>query len=144
LGGLARNDDAVCLAGLSAWIAAWDDVFWEGDVSDLFPFYTTDCRLEAHIPLVGEVYRGHAGIRAWRNEIVEAVSSFRFHVDRFERAGARIAGLGRLTGTGRFTGFAPDVRWGVVWLLDGDQIARGDAYPSHAAALSALGRRSYR
>ena len=144
MGGLAREDDATSLAGLTAWVAAWDEVFWEGDVSDLFPFYTPDCRLEAHIPLVGEIYRGHVGIRAWRRDIAEAVSTFRFHVDHFERAGARIAGLGKLTGVGRFTGFIPDVRWGVVWLLDGDRIARADAYPSQAAALRALDRRPSR
>ncbi len=133
LAGWEAGDDDACLDALQRWLAAFDDIFWNGDVADLERFYTEDCRLDVHVPILGTSFRGHAGLHEWRAEMLEVIASFRFMPDTFERHGERFAGTGTVAASGRLSGVAPRAPWGVVWSLRDGLIATADAYPGRRA-----------
>jgi ketosteroid isomerase-like protein len=86
-----------------------------------------------------KVYRGHAGLRRYFDELFESFSKVRLHDTEFRDLGNRVLALHRLSVRGRDSGVAIDQQGGTVYELRGGKIVHGRSYLSHAEALKAAG-----
>ena len=86
-----------------------------------------------------KVYRGHAGLRRYFDELFESFSKVRPHDTEFRDLGNRVLVLYRLSVRGRDSGVAIDQQGGTVYELRGGKIVRGRSYLSHGEALKAVG-----
>ena len=86
-----------------------------------------------------KVYRGHAGLRRYVDELFESFSTVRPHDIEFRDLGNRVVALYRLSVRGRDSGVAIDQPGGTVYELRGGKIVHGRSYLSHGEALKAVG-----
>ena len=86
-----------------------------------------------------KIYRGHAGLRRYFDELFESFSKVRPHDTEFRDLGNRVLALYRLSVRGRDSGVAIDQQGGTVYELRGGKIVHGRSYLSHAEALEAAG-----
>jgi ketosteroid isomerase-like protein len=86
-----------------------------------------------------KVYRGHAGLRRYFDELFESFSKVRPHDTEFRDLGNRVVALYRLSVRGRDSGVAIDQQGGTVYELRGGKIVHGRSYLSHGEALEAAG-----
>lgn len=86
-------------------------------------------------------YRGHEGLRKWRENLFEVVKEGRFDVESLtdaDQASAVVAKV-RLRGRARHTDIEVDVPFSITaWLRDG-RVFRSESYTDHAEALEAAG-----
>jgi ketosteroid isomerase-like protein len=85
------------------------------------------------------VYRGHAGLRRYFDELFESFSKVRPYDTEFRDLGNRVLVLYRLSVRGRDSGVAIDQQGGTVYELRGGEIVHGRSYLSHGEALKAVG-----
>ena len=86
-----------------------------------------------------KVYRGHAGLRRYFDELSESFSKVRPHDTEFRDLGNRVLALYRLSVCGRDSGVAIDQQGGTVYELRGGKLLHGRSYLSHSEALKAVG-----
>jgi ketosteroid isomerase-like protein len=84
------------------------------------------------------VYRGHAALRRYFDELFESFSEVRVDDVELRDLGDRVLVLYRLSVRGRDSGVAVDQPGGVVYQLRGGKIVHGRSYLSHAEALEAV------
>ena len=86
-------------------------------------------------------YRGHEGLRKWRDELFEVLNEGRFDVESLTDAGEANAVVAkvRLRGRARHTDIEVNVPFSITaWIQEG-RIARSESYTDHAEALEAAG-----
>jgi len=86
-------------------------------------------------------YRGHEGLREWRDDIFEVLKEGRFEVTSLTDADEVNAVVARhhLRGRARHTNIEVDVPFSTtMWIRDG-RVARSESYLVHAEALKAAG-----
>jgi ketosteroid isomerase-like protein len=86
-----------------------------------------------------KVYRGHAGLRRYFDELFESFSKVRLHDIEFRDLGNRVLVLYELSVCGRDSGVAIDQQGGTVYELRGGKIVHGRSYLSRGEALKAVG-----
>ena len=86
-----------------------------------------------------KVYRGHADLRRYFEELFESFSEVRPDDMEFRDLGNRVLALYRLSVRGRDSGVAIDQPGGTVYELRGGKIVHGRSYLSHGEALRAVG-----
>jgi ketosteroid isomerase-like protein len=86
-------------------------------------------------------YRGHEGLRSWRDDLFEVVKEGRFEVESVtdaDEANAVVA-MVRLRGRARHTDIEVDLPFSITaWIRDGS-ISRTESYTDHQEALEAAG-----
>jgi len=85
------------------------------------------------------VYRGHAALRRYFEELFANFSEVRLHDVAFRDLGNRVLALYRLSVRGRDSGVAIEQQGGTVYELRGGKILHGRSYLSHGEALKAVG-----
>ena len=86
-------------------------------------------------------YRGHEGLRRWRDDLFEVLKEGRFDVESLTDADEANAVVARvhLRGRARHTDLEVDAPFSITaWIRDG-RIARTESYTDHAEALEAAG-----
>jgi ketosteroid isomerase-like protein len=86
-------------------------------------------------------YRGHDGLRRWREDLFEVVREGRFDVESLtdaDEANAVVARV-RLRGRARHTDIEVDVPFSITARIRDGRICRSEAYTDHAEALEAAG-----
>jgi ketosteroid isomerase-like protein len=86
-----------------------------------------------------EVYRGHAALRRYFDELSQSFSEVRLHGVEFRDVGNRVLVLYGLSVRGRDSGVAVDQRGGTVYELRAGKIVHGRSYLSEVAAREAAG-----
>jgi ketosteroid isomerase-like protein len=88
-------------------------------------------------------YRGHEGIRRYREETAETWAELRLDVERIleGKEDDVVVAVGCLRGEGRGSGVQVEQRVGIVYGLRGEKVRYCRAYPDPAEALEAAGLR---
>jgi ketosteroid isomerase-like protein len=93
------------------------------------------------IPDLAEVYHGHEGVRTYWRRWMEAWTDLEFEVQDLRGVGDEVVVLIRdQRQAGRYTGIATDLPpYGMVFTVRGGKLVRWRTFPSHDAALKAVG-----
>jgi ketosteroid isomerase-like protein len=86
-----------------------------------------------------EVYRGHAALRRYFDELLQSFSEVRVHGVEFRDVGNHVLVLYRLSVRGRDSGVAVDQPGGTVYELRSGKIVHGRSYLSEVEAREAVG-----
>ncbi|MCU1281003.1 MAG: hypothetical protein JWM53_4549 [bacterium] len=86
-----------------------------------------------------EVYRGHAALRRYFDELFQSFSEVRMHGVEFRHVGNRVLVLYRLSVRGRDSGVAVDQPGGSVYEVRDGKIIEGRSYLSEVEAREAVG-----
>jgi ketosteroid isomerase-like protein len=91
--------------------------------------------------LVSGVYKGHEGVRRWRNEVFEVVDEARIGIDRLFDAGdgETVVMFLRFQGTARHTRIEFDEPWAGIWRIRDGKLLWAQGYTSRRKALEAAG-----
>jgi ketosteroid isomerase-like protein len=81
--------------------------------------------------------QGRDRLRRSLEELFEAWESYRLELERAEPAGNRVLALVREVARGRASGVEVESRWGYLITVEGDEIARVEAYRDPEDALRA-------
>ena len=84
-------------------------------------------------------YRGHDGMREFREELGEAFEDVRLDADRFIDAGNQVVVLGSMRARGVGSGVEVREARGWLWTLRDGKVVRHQTYDGHEAALEAAG-----
>jgi ketosteroid isomerase-like protein len=85
-------------------------------------------------------YRGHAGLREYRQDLDEAWTDWQIEDHRFLEAGNdRVLHLYRIVGRGRSSGILLDQRVAALWTLRDQRILHGKAFSDQGEALRVAG-----
>jgi ketosteroid isomerase-like protein len=87
----------------------------------------------------GEAYRGHEGVRAWREEIDRNFELHEVFADDVRDVGGRVLVLGSVRFRGRASGVEMRYPFGWVCEMRDGTLSRMLFYSSHADALEAVG-----
>jgi ketosteroid isomerase-like protein len=87
----------------------------------------------------GNVYRGHAGIRRWMDDVSESWGAMEVSDLTVQAVGNRVLALGRVHGEGRASGVPVDRELAQLWEFDKGKGRRAIGFMSHADALQAAG-----
>ena len=119
------------------------EAFSRGDVDEIVSHL--DPEAELHSAIVGgaegNVYRGHAGFRAWYADSFETFESFSFDWSEFRDLGDRVLALGQLQARGRESGVELASEMGWVHTVRRGTLTKIEGFLSHADALEAAGLR---
>jgi ketosteroid isomerase-like protein len=89
---------------------------------------------------IGDVYRGHEGMRAYMAAVYEAFEDYRPEVEELLDAGDRVVTLAVESGTGRGSGATVQSnRTAHVWTLREGKAVRLDLYLDRQPALESVG-----
>ena len=89
---------------------------------------------------IGEVYRGHAGVRSYMAAVADAFADYRPEIEDFVDCGDQVVTLAIESGRGRESGATVQSnRTAHVWTLRDGKAVRIDLYLDRAAALKAVG-----
>jgi ketosteroid isomerase-like protein len=108
-----------------------------------FELFDPDVLLEnvAESPITGP-YRGHEGLRRWREDIEEVVEDLELSVAELRDLGnGLVFGVPRITGRARHSGIEADFTWAGLWHVEGGRIRKATGYQTKAEALEAAGLR---
>jgi ketosteroid isomerase-like protein len=86
-------------------------------------------------------YRGHDGLRRWRDDLFEVVKEGRFDVESLtdaDEASAVVAKV-RLRGRARHTDIEVDVPFSITAWIRSGRISRTESFTDHGEALEAAG-----
>ena len=90
--------------------------------------------------LVGEPYRGHAGIERWVHDVDEQFSEWRIHLEDVREVGSTVIIIARLHGRGRASGIQFDQPSAVVMdFVSAGRVTRMRIYADVSEALKAVG-----
>jgi ketosteroid isomerase-like protein len=119
------------------------DAFNAGDTDRFVDTWDRDCEF---ITVTGSrldatPYRGHEGIRRYRQEVAETWSELRFDAERIVEGKDDdvVVAVGFLRGKGRGSGVLVEQRIGIVYELRERRIRCCRAYPEPGDALQAVG-----
>jgi ketosteroid isomerase-like protein len=120
--------------------------WWEGFNEDgMPPLALCDEEIEIRNPPdlpVSGLFEGHDGVRRWRDQTFEIVTTARVepeHIVDVHGDGATVLMLLRLIGTARHTGIEIDFEWGAIWTIRDGRLLRAQGYLNRADALEAAG-----
>jgi len=90
--------------------------------------------------VVGEPFRGYAGMERWRREVDEQFAEWHMSLDDVRALGNQVIAIGSVNGRGRASGIALAFRSAIVVRFGGDGlITRVRIYPDVNEALKAVG-----
>jgi ketosteroid isomerase-like protein len=117
------------------------NAFNEEDVERIFALTHRDVEIEITPSVSAEpdTYRGHAGMRRYRESFQEAMSEIRFEAERLYDAGSAVVVTLRLTARGRQTGILVEQRSAGVWTVSEGKVIGVRTFPSTGDALAAVG-----
>jgi ketosteroid isomerase-like protein len=119
-----------------AWLAGNVDVAFEA----LDPDIELNPDPEVTWVGIGEVYRGHAGIRKYMGAVYEAFKDYRPEVEQHIGVGDQVLTLAIEHGQGRESGAEVQAnKTAHVWTLLAGKAVRLDLYLNRASALKAVG-----
>jgi len=102
-----------------------------------------DPAIELESPLssvVGEPYRGYAGMEQWRRDVDEQFAEWRMSLDDLREVGNQVVAIGTVNGRGRASGIALEFRSAIVVQFGSDhRITQARIYPDVNEALKAVG-----
>ena len=132
---MSRESVEVVQRGLDAFNADDTDTFvdlWDPECEF---FSVTGSQMNA------SPYRGHEGIRRYREETAETWTELRLDAERILQGKDQdvVVAVGLLRGEGRGSGVTVEQRIGIVWELRGRRIWRCRAYSDPKDALEAAG-----
>jgi ketosteroid isomerase-like protein len=114
----------------------------------VFEFYDPEIewdasRMEAVVPDMGGVYRGHGGVRTFWRRWLSAWKDLRFEIQEVRDAGDEVVLLIRNQRQwGRHSGIATEVApYGYVFTVRDGRVVRSCIYPDQESALEAAGLR---
>lgn len=117
--------------------AAWNN----GERPDAAEYCDPDVELESPFSsVVGEPYRGHAGVKQWMRDVDEQFSQWRVQVDDMRAVGDAVISIGTVHGRGRASGieFERPMAWVSVFGED-HRVRRLRIYVDVEQALEDLG-----
>jgi ketosteroid isomerase-like protein len=116
--------------------------FWNANDFDAIEQFL-DPSIELVSPLSsvhGESYRGHAGIKRWREDVNEQFAQWQLIVDQFREAADEVIAIGHIALRGRNSGVSIDQETAWVSEFGPDhRMTRLRVYLSADAALEAVG-----
>ena len=117
---------------------AFDEMGSEGDEGGVWARDVEVINAEGWV--IETVYRGHEGLRRWREDLAEAFGDFRIVVeDVLEVDEQRVLTTQRFVGRFRATEIPFDGRWAsILWVRDG-KIVRAQGHLSKRRAMRAAG-----
>jgi ketosteroid isomerase-like protein len=86
-----------------------------------------------------KMYRGHAGVREWQQDLRSVWSSWRNEPERFVGAGDHVVAVIRSVGEGKGSGVELGERWAQVWTVADGKIIAMRHYRDVDAALASVG-----
>jgi ketosteroid isomerase-like protein len=90
--------------------------------------------------LVGEPYRGYAGLEQWRRDVDEQFAEWHMSLDDLREVDNQVIAIGTVNGRGRASGIALEFRSAMVVQFGSDRrITRARIYPDVNEALKAVG-----
>jgi ketosteroid isomerase-like protein len=93
--------------------------------------------------VVGEPYRGYAGMQQWIRDVDEQFADWRISHDDVREVGGQVIAIGTIQGRGRASGVAVGFRFAMVANFGrDDRITRVHIYANVDEALAAVGRGS--
>jgi ketosteroid isomerase-like protein len=102
-----------------------------------------DPAIELESPLssvVGEPYRGYAGMEQWIRDVDEQFAEWRMSLDDVREIGNQVIAIGSVNGRGRASGVALQFRSAIVFHFGSDdRITRARIFPDVNEALKAVG-----
>jgi ketosteroid isomerase-like protein len=120
--------------------------WWGGFNEDgIPPFSLCDDKIEINMPPdfpVRGSFRGHDGVRHWRDQVFEIVENARVEPEEIVDVhgdGETVLMLLRATGTARHTEIELEVEWAAIWTVRGGKLLRAQGYLNRAEALEAAG-----
>ena len=120
--------------------------WWEGFNEDgLPPLALCDEDIEIHNPPdlpVRGVFKGHDGVRQWRDQVFEIVDNPRVEAEDIVDVhgdGEAVLMLLRAAGKAAYTGIDMEVEWAAIWTIRNGKLLRAQGYLSRADALEAAG-----
>jgi ketosteroid isomerase-like protein len=122
--------------------------WWEGFNEDGMPPLALcaediEIRNPPDLPVRG-VYKGHDGVRRWRDETFDIVDTLRVEPENIVDVrgdGEAVLMLVRATGIAAHTGLNMEVEWAAIWTIQDGKLHRAQGYLSRADAVEAAGLR---
>ena len=121
------------------------DAFNADDTAGFLEFWDPECEF---FTITGSQmdatpYRGHEGIRRYREETAETWAELRLDIERILEGKDEdvVVAVGCLRGEGRGSGVLVEQRIGIVYELRGGKVRNCRAYPEPKDALEAVGLR---
>jgi ketosteroid isomerase-like protein len=114
------------------------------DTAAVLSLYDPDVELDASgIPLGGligsQVRHGHEGVTSFFRDLHDAFENLDYDVERLVPAGEQVVSFIRRRGRGKASGLEVEGSFGVVFTVRAGKVIRVVWFPSHAAALNAVG-----
>ncbi len=133
---MSRENVEIVRRMYEAWLA--------GDFSTVYATLDESIELnpdqEAAWVGIGEVYRGHDGIRSYMRSVYEAFDEYRPEVEQLIDAGDQVLTLAVEHGRGRGSGAEVEAhRTAHLWTLRDGKAIRLDLYLNRGEALKAIG-----
>jgi ketosteroid isomerase-like protein len=125
--------------GAAATVQEWFDRFAAGDAG--VDLCDPGIRIDnlAEFPITGP-YHGHAGVRQWWRDLLDAIDDLRIELDGLEQLdGERVLTTQRIVGRFRHTGIELDARWASIVTVRDGRVVRAIGYGSRRQALRAAG-----
>jgi ketosteroid isomerase-like protein len=91
---------------------------------------------------VGGLFRGHEGVRRWRDQMFEIVEDARVEPEKIVDVhgdGKIVLMLLRATGKASYTQLEMEVEWAAIWTIRDGKVLRCQGYLNRADALRAAG-----
>jgi len=121
------------------------DAFNADDTASFLELWDPECEFFSITgsQLHATPYRGHDGIRRYREETAETWTELRLDTERIleGKDDDVVVAVGCLRGEGRESGVRVEQRLGIVWELRGGKVRYCRAYPDPKEALEAVGLR---
>ena len=115
------------------------DAFHRRDLDEFLTYHDSDVEFKSLVLEVEGVYRGHDGLRAWWENVVDVFPNWMPQIEDAREAGDRVLLRVRLEGHGTGTGIDLDRHaWNVVEVHDG-RITSSAFYRTEDEARQAMG-----
>jgi ketosteroid isomerase-like protein len=88
------------------------------------------------------VFRGHEGVRRWREQVFEIAENARVEPEEIVDVhddGETVLMLLRATGTANYSEIELDLEWAAIWTIRDGKVLRAQGYLNRAEALEAAG-----
>ena len=118
------------------------EAFHRRDLEEFLSYHDADVEFKSLVLEVEGVYRGHDGLRAWWETVVEVFTDWMTQIEEAREAGDRVLLRVRVEGHGTGTGIDLERHaWNVVEVHDG-RITSSAFFRTEEEALEAMRRES--